>query len=347
MTRTDEILASQQPLSYMKACLFNLVIYAKEEKRASYLQQLEQTVLERFPCRIIFIQHDSTNPKQLDVAINSQQRNKTNKKFNYDEIFIRAGTEMLSRVPFLVIPNLVPDLPIYLLWGQDPSTEKEILPRLENYASRLIFDSECSSHLKQFATDMIQLMKNRKTGIMDLNWATISGWRDALASVFDTPDCLNLLKTSPVITIVYNKHDTSFVRSPETKAIYLQSWLAARLGWKFVSTKQDPQKRITTYKNSQGETTVTLVADSIESLPSGAIVSFNAVNTDCDFQIQRKNEQSKVIVHTTRCDRCELPYALSLPDIKHRSTFMTEIFFQSINGHYHSTLEMMAQGDWE
>lgn len=347
---TDTISSTIKELNtpgQIKACLFNLVVYAQEEKRAAYLQELERTILDKFPCRIIFIEKSANNEELLDVSVNSQIADKVKKKFNYDEILIRAGTKMLARVPFLVIPNLAPDLPIYLLWGQDPTADKEILPKLEEYATKLIFDSECTLSLQGFAKEMLNLMKSRKTDVMDLNWASIAGWRDALAAVFDNKECVEKLKTAPEITITYNEKKTELARNHQTKAIYLQAWLASCLGWEYLSKEFEGNRGKIFYKNETSETVVTLIGEENDSLSAGAIVSFEATHDGYLFQILRRQDRSKVTVHTTRNDRCELPYTLSLPEIKQRSTFMREIFYQSVNNHYKKMLKMIAQCEWE
>lgn len=343
LNNTQTVLATAST-GQIKACLFNLVVYAQEGKRAAYLKDLEKSILEKFPCRIIFIQAQANDPKMLEVSHNEQ---KENRKFNCEELVIRAGSEMLSKVPFMVIPQLVPDLPIYLLWGQDPTSDQEILPQLKHYATKLIFDSECSINLQSFAKEMLIFMKKLDTEVMDLNWAAISGWRDALATVFDNEELINSLKKSTSINIVYNNQGTEYLRSHETKAIYLQTWLASRLNWKFQSSKLEGNRRISRYKNGGGELVVTLIPEKEEALPAGSIMSFEATYDGCEFQILRKQAQSKVLVHQTQNDRCELPYAVSMPDIKHRSTFMREIFYQAVNGHYRGMLEMIAQSQWE
>ena len=255
----------------IKACLFNLIVYAQEEKRTAYLKDLETSILEKFPCRIIFIQFKPDDPKFLEVTMNKDVG--MNRKFYCDELLIRAGSEMIAKVPFAVIPNLVPDLPIYLLWGQDPTSEKEILPRLEKYASKIIFDSECSANLQTFAQEMLTFMKKHDSEVMDLNWASIAGWRDALATVFDNEELINIRKTANSIRITYNKQETEYIRTHETKSIYLQSWLASRLNWKFHSGKMDGDSRVTRYQNTQSETLITLTPKKEEGLPAGAIIS--------------------------------------------------------------------------
>lgn len=345
--KLSQIWQEKNQTGQIKACLFNLVIYAHEERRADYLHDIAHSILEKFPCRIIFIQLNGGDPSLLRVSVANEVTTKGNRTIACDELILNVGAKRLNRVPFMVIPHLVPDLPIYLLWGQDPTGDKEVLPYLESYASKLIFDSECSSNLQGFAKEMLTLMETSKVDVMDLNWATISGWRDAFARVFDTGSAIDNLRVIPELRILYNNKKTQFVRSHETKAIYFQAWLASRLGWKFIEMNMEGAERIIRYAHTSGETTVILVPDEETQLPAGALVSVEAIGSGCEYSFIRRNHQPKLIVHTTCDDRCELPFTLPLLDIKHRSVFMQEIFFQSINNHYRAMLRAISATNWE
>jgi hypothetical protein len=43
-------------LGVMRASLFNLIVVCPDNERSVYLNQITQKVIERFPCRVIFIQ---------------------------------------------------------------------------------------------------------------------------------------------------------------------------------------------------------------------------------------------------------------------------------------------------
>ena len=42
----------------LRACLFNLILYTPLCKRSEYIKNISQTVLKKFPCRIILISVD-------------------------------------------------------------------------------------------------------------------------------------------------------------------------------------------------------------------------------------------------------------------------------------------------
>lgn len=345
--KLGQIWQEKNQTGQIKACLFNLVIYAQEERRAEYLHDIAHSILEKFPCRIIFIQHREGDPDRLDVSVTNEVTTKGNRTIACDELELNVGKDRLNRVPFMVIPHLVPDLPIYLLWGQDPTSDREVLPSLESYASKLIFDSECSANLREFAKEMLTLMDTSKVDVMDLNWAAISGWRDALARVFDHEEAINNLRAIPTLRILYNKKQTQFVRSHDTKAIYFQAWLASRFNWKLKSTALEGAERIIHYTHPSGETKVVLVPDEEAQLPAGELVGVEAIGEGCEYTFMRRSHHPKLLVHATCNDRCELPFTLPIPDIKHRSVFLQEIFFQSINDHYRAMLKAIASYTWE
>lgn len=332
----------------LKACLFNLVIFVTDDQKAAYLNNLAHDILERFPCRIIFIKGDMAPDKdQLNIHVANEIVTKSNKKIPCDEMIIDVGSQKLSRVPFLVIPHLVPDLPIYLLWGQDPTSDNEILPFLEKYATRLIFDSQCTTDLQHFAKEMLILIDTATATLMDFNWAHISGWRDILAKVFNDPESIKRLRHAQNIRIVYNRKKTEFALNNETKAIYLQAWLAARLGWKFTSMQYENGSRFVTYMGPKQEVKIELMPDEETQLLPGAIIRFEIQAEGNEYQIIRKQNLSKVTVHVTTEDRCELPFTLSLPDLTRRSVFMREVFYTAVNVHYKQMLQAIAPIKWE
>lgn len=332
----------------IKACLFNLVIFVTEEKRAAYLKELAHDILERFPCRIIFIKGD-LNPTRdhLNIIATNEITSKNNRKIPCDEMVIDVGFKKLSRVPFLVIPHLVPDLPIYLLWGQDPTSDNKILPYLEKYATRLIFDSQCTNDLQRFSNEMLLLLDAASPVLMDFNWAHISGWRDVLSKVFNDPENLTRLRNARAIKIYYNKNKTAFVFNHEIKAIYYQGWLASRLGWKFTSMQHENGSRFITYMGPSHEVKIELIPAEETGLFPGALIRFEADTPGCQYQIVRKQQLPKVTVHVTSEDRCELPFTLSLPDLTRRSVFMREVFYTAVNAHYKQMLHSIAPIKWD
>lgn len=333
----------------MRASLFTLIIYVHEEQRSHYLQDIVQNVIEKYPCRIIFIHADrDPSSTHLRVRVSSAQNNKGGVLILCDQISIEVGSQNVHRVPFLVLPHLLTDLPVYLLWGQDPTVDNEILPTLEKLATRLIFDAECAKSLKQFSQVILQKKKTLPIELLDLNWALGSGWRDVLFQSFYQPEHLQQLIKSSQISILYNNRQSDWIHQPEMQAIYLQAWIASRLGWQFKSMYGSETERLFTYLTSNGAVHLKLQPCEIPSLPAGEIIRFEQISTEgFILALERDLQQSKISVHFSSPRICELPFTLPLVDFKRGFTFMNEIFYSIPSPHYVKVLELLNEIDWQ
>lgn len=332
----------------LKACLFTLIIYAHQSRQVSYLQELVDTILDKFPCRIIFIQWDdqadhSYLHANVSTVASGQDKNHGGSIVACDQISIKASQDQLSKVPFLVIPHIVPDLPVYLLWGHNPFKDKEIFPQLQNYASRIIFDSECSDNLPHFCCEVQNYLPTLKIDAMDVNWALIGNWRDVLFQLFDTPEKLQQLKNAKSIIITYNDLKTETRLHPEIRSLYLQGWLAARLDWKFRQMEPFVENSVISYFSTTTPVVVALVPKTDNTTPTGAILSIE-INTPTgeSYSIVRRPNTSQLMVHISSKETCALPFTISLPNPHKGLAFMKEIFYNKLGNHYLEMLKMVA-----
>ena len=156
-----------------KPCLFNCVVYCRQQERLDYCLDLMQTLNTYFPCRLFFIHHLTQGQGCYTQAPEIPGGKSTS---FYDTLFVEVSSDQLYRVAFALFPFLVPQLPIMLFWDCDPTQEKAVLPAIAPYARRLIFDSETVESLELFARRML-LEKKAACDQMDLNWARLMGWR--------------------------------------------------------------------------------------------------------------------------------------------------------------------------
>ncbi len=333
-----------QPKNQIRACLFNLIIFSDDPRRSAYLHQIVQSIIEKFPCRIIFIQsvHDAPEPFVGPIAgtalVNMGDTVVICDRFNID-----AAADQLHRVPSIVLPLLVPDLPVYLVWGQNPTTEAVILPQLKRFASRLIFDTECTDNLPDFCAKVIKLLDAAQMEIRDVKWAALGGWREVLARTFDTPEKIKELKECRNIQIIYNNRPSVFVSHTDISPIYLQAWLASRLEWRYQSTEKQTEGHCFMYKNGKHSIKAELIPQDIEELESGAISTVRVMTEDgISFLIDRKKNQPQAIVHIETKEKCEMPIVLPLSELKNTVAFLEEIFYRKTSDHYRSMLEMIV-----
>ncbi len=328
------------------ACLFNLILYAHHPEQVASLQVLTEAITERFPCRIIFIQSEERNSPMLEVKGCLCTTNDGHLP-DYEEIRISVSTSNLNRVPYLILSYLLPDLPVFLLWGQDPSIEKEVLPSLLHMANRLIVDSETTDDLHRFSQQILSMHEQEQLDLIDLNWARISGWREVIGKVFDSEDRLQSLAKARNLTITYNEVKGLPAAGTQTQALYLQAWLADRFGWKLQNISKDSSKKIATYQHRGGEALVTLIPGSEPNRPPGMLLSVEvAAPNQSEFSMKRQPNSRQLMVHVSSSDACELPFTVLLPGVRRSYPFLKELFYAPGSPHYFTMLNLLAKQDW-
>ncbi len=316
----------------VKGHLFNLIIYTHEKRRKDYFAEMIRGLIQKFPCRLIYVCADRDTQADF-LEVNG----------NEDEIIINASWNRLSEISYTILPRLIPDLPIYLVWGQDPTSENPLLPHLEKLANRLIFDGECAGDLQVFCRKMLQKVETLNIEFMDINWAEMSGWRDVISQVFHSSEKLSYLNQCETIRIKYNQLDDPFLDHDAIQAIYLQGWLAAQMGWSFERITEESETHQIVYENAN----VSLLAQNRPSLPPGQIfeVSFedrHKLKTTLTFA----DKQSKVFVYVSSADQCQIPYSIQLAPFQKGLTAMKEIFYFNPSTHYRNMLSAVSQIKW-
>ena len=328
-----------------KACLFNLIVYTHESRRTQYFKQVVKMIMSQFPCRIFFIQgNPSSKENYLRVQV-STEKSQDERGIICDQVFIEAAGQDINRVYFLLLPLLVPDLPVYLFWGQDPTTEYSILPHLQHFATRLIFDPEATEDLQQFSRDMLNRMSSTSIQIVDMNWARIGGWREVLAQTFDSPERFELLATANVIQMTYNDRPSDLFFHPETQAIYLQAWLASRLGWQFQRAEKKNHSQILYYQSSQTIRQIHLNPKTDPSFESEEILGLGIEGSDYECHLKRISSD-QVEVRASNQFQCALPFSLLMPTLRSGRSFMQGIFYQKITDQYIPMLKLISLVRW-
>jgi glucose-6-phosphate dehydrogenase assembly protein OpcA len=219
-----------------RACLFNLIVFNRYSARTDYIRSIAQKVVEKFPCRLIFISEDpqAEHPylkTAVSVLIPQNGAQNGESSIACDHIDIGVGGSDIERTPYLLLPHILPDLPTTLLWTEDPTKPHPLFKPLVKLAHRVIFDSESADDLLEYAKTVCDLHKQGTFDVADLNWARTEEWRDLLASVFHTPERKKILEHLSRFEIVYNQRVTEYFCHLKIQSMYLLAWLSSRLGW--------------------------------------------------------------------------------------------------------------------
>ncbi len=320
-----------------KASLFNFIIYTHEEKRVPTIEKLSIPSSKNFPAALSLskeILPDEKDEFKTEITL------KTAGPIACDHIEIHAGGTHLIQVPFYILPHLEPDLPIYLLWGQDPTSESEVLPRLVKYADRLIFDSECGDKIQKFSGKILSSLKSFPCQVLDMNWARLAGWRHVIANAMDSSERIDQLTHANEVTIVYNSHTTDAFSHTETQADYLQAWLATRLGWKYSSNSHDGNTTVLDYSGIR----IRLTPQKVSVFTPGSIMSFIVSTEDGhQFNIERHEDNLRqVVVNISSKEKCWLPITMPLLTHTKGPSFIRELLYAHPSYHYNEMLEIIS-----
>lgn len=339
----EKIWDSLQGTNKMRACLFNLIIYSKKSQRVGYLNEITQKIIEKFPCRIIFVTHDETcTSHELKTAVSVLTADEGEYEIVCDLIEVEVCSKDHPRVPFVILPHILPDLPIYLVHADDPSEKNPVAEKLEHLAHRIIFDSEAACNLPRFAQAVLSHKERCHADIADLNWARTEGWRGLFANVFKGQSCLEEIRQAKKIEIHYNARKTDYICHTNIQAIYLQAWLAMQLGW----TLKNIDKPLKFHFESEfGPIEVSLHGDSMEKVSPGRLLSIEIeTGKGTHYSFTRRGKcLHHVMIQKSSPEVCFLPTNYVLDKDVSGHSLVKEICHTGTSEHYTKVLRFLSE----
>lgn len=349
----NKIWESLETTNTTRASLFNLIFYTKKNERAGYVQKLSQAVIEKFPSRVILITVDDlATEDSLTTHVSILTSNKGEYDVACDLIQINASASNREKIPFILLPHILPDLPVYLLYAEDPCLEDPLAAALAQFAQRWIFDSESTPNLAHFAKSILQYHQTLNTDIADLNWARIETWREMLSSAFYSKERVQQLQTAQSLRISYNAQPSTYFSHTHIQAFYLQAWLACQLKWNFQKIECHPETKAFSITYDHHKTSVEVLLDPIidASLPPGLIVDMDLISLDqTHFFFRRDRRQiHQMTLHVETPTQCLLPSKYIFSKAESGHSLVKEICHRGTSQHFLKTLELIQFiQDWK
>ncbi len=324
------MVATMEEDKKIRASLFNLIFYTKKTPRESYIRTIANRVIEKFPSRVIFITSDAKS----DTLTNKASVLSTGET-TCDLIEINVAEKLEDRVPFVILPHILTDLPIYVIWADDPSNSTPLFTEIKQLATRIIFDSEGTKDLSAFAQNLLQLEETHQFEVGDLNWARTENWRKLLASTFYTQERLAELKQCTSIQIVYNDH--------EIQSLYLQGWIATQLKWKLKKLSREEKKITLTYERQNGNVEVTLYPEQHKTLGVGSILSIDLHTQDQNhFSFGRSLDMpNRVNMRFSTLVQCNIPLQYLFAKEESGASLVKEICHKGTSSHFLDLLQQI------
>lgn len=327
-----------------RASLFNLIFYTKKTKRFDYISDIAHKVIQKFPSRIIFIVSSEDAAEEIKVDVSVISPDKGSSEVACDFIQIEVNSKQEEKIPFVVLPHILPDLPIYLIWAENPCIENSLSLALEKIADRIIFDSESTEDLAAFSKSLLQHRKATNCDIADLNWARMESWRELLSNTFYPPDRLKDLLETKTIAISYNSIESASYCHTRIQSVYLQAWLAAQLQWKFKEIQgKDSSLRFIYQKKNGNEVDVLLHPVSYQQMSSGTIASIDLLTEQNSTYAFYRDTQfpHQIILHFCTTEQCEIPLRYMFAKGELGQSLVKEICHKGTSSHYLKVLELL------
>ncbi len=329
-----------------RASLFNLIFFTEKNHRTSYFRKVAEKAIQRFPSRVIFITTDrQAKDSSLKTEVSILTSSKGECDVACDYIQIEAEGDADQKIPFLVLPLLLPDLPVYLIWAEDPKKNDPLCNELAHLAERLIFDSEITENFAHFAKSVLDNQAAIQCAVADLNWARIEDLRDLFSMVFYSPDKLEKIQRTQTIDILYNAEETPFFCHTKIQSIYLQSWLACQLGWTLKQMKMENNSLIFSYENGTIPVTVTISSENNPKLPPGIVLSTHLKTTKGEsFHFDRTRDRLQQIqLQYSDATCCDLPCYYLFTKAESGHSLIKEIFHKDTSKHFLNVLNFIQK----
>lgn len=236
-----------------RICTLTLLAVVRDGRRVETAAAADR-LATRYPSRSIIL--DLAPPATglagdegtltAEVALNCHTPGSNRPAVCCEQIVVSASGRALARVPALVLPLLVPNLPVYLWWPDDvpvaseppagtgqrdalPSPEADVLRRLAESADVLIVDSSAMRRPAAGLKVASALAGPLSGGLRDLTWGRITPWRDLIVQCFDPAPMRAALDRLDRINIRTEPGQSD--NALPIAGLLLAGWLAGRLGW--------------------------------------------------------------------------------------------------------------------
>lgn len=226
----------------MRARVLNLLVYVSSDESLGEVNELLSEVTAAHPCRaLVMVAEQQAEDNDIEMFVSSYcQSSGDTRHLCCEQVTLKACGRFTVELPSAAGPLLVPDLPVFLWWREQPRLGDEVFRKLSRASDRVIVDSADfrQPYVDLFALDeLLQKERARHTGVSDLNWARLTSWRGLLANLYDVRENLAALDKISRVRIEYVAPEYEREKIAP-KALILAGWLMSRLGWR-VSDKRE------------------------------------------------------------------------------------------------------------
>ncbi len=178
-----ECCAGEEGSTVSRALTTNLVVVV-QAAREPEIRKLLGGLSTRLPCRAFLIAVDPSDGGITAEVHGAARLHGSTRDLVLEQIELRVPEREFERLPGIVRPLLVADVPTRLYWGCDLPRELKRFDAFAAMADQSIVDSG-RFELPAHSLDAVETRRRRGMRLFDLNWLRLRPWRRALAEVFE------------------------------------------------------------------------------------------------------------------------------------------------------------------
>lgn len=331
----------------LRASLFNLIVYAHKGDKLPYFVDLVDQIVKQFPCRIIFIEEET---KTTDHYLKSKIAAKLvsegdNPNIVCDKIYLETSKDNTEQIHHLILQHAIIDLPIYILWGQDPTIENPLLNQIKHMATRLIFHSECSNNLQELSKKLLSNILTNQWEVADLNWINLEELRGVIKATFNSEESTEDLNKATDVILKFCGSQSEFFSHNHFQVHYMHAWLAAQLNWQFVDYKDNTTQKTVTYKSPLEDICVKILEEKCSIEAQAGTVMHCQIKTRNKkiFTFFTSSKEDMIHIEILDEKKGNKPYTASVIKPKWAIYLAKEICYKETSAHYANTLKVLAQ----
>jgi glucose-6-phosphate dehydrogenase assembly protein OpcA len=222
-----------------RTSVLNLVVVASSREIGEQAAATLALSTGRHPSRtLVLVSSDPDGPSWLSAEIRAycMVPRADAPETCAEQVVISLGGEAGRRLPAIVAPLVVHDLPVTVWWPGNASLASPIAHSLISVADSLVVDGSRwgGDGLARLAA--LAALAGPELAVSDFAFMRQARWREALASTFDRPDLLPFLRFIRQISVAYSSSGGPGAEAATNlvKPLYQVAWLASRLGLRVV-----------------------------------------------------------------------------------------------------------------
>jgi glucose-6-phosphate dehydrogenase assembly protein OpcA len=221
----------------VRTSIFDLVVFTRGANQAERVCATLDRLSGRQPSRVTILVADrGARGATIDGSINIEcLPTPSGSTLCHERLVITAHGRAADHLPSVVVPLLIPEIPTYLWWPEQPPFGHRMFHRLLSVADQLVVDSSKFASPGDALADIARLCSGRQ-GVNDFHWARLTPWREIIAQFFDGP--LWAPYARGVVSV-----RVGFARGPDltsatAETLLLLGWVSSQLHWEPETTAE-------------------------------------------------------------------------------------------------------------